>query len=257
MHAGCMQLACSLHTIMQEVAGCSSMHAACMQVASSFSVYFLGVDALHAACMQPALRFKCSHLHWNIRAHSRRRPRDAGRSTPCIPGLTPCTPTSTPCACSCIRIFADNNITHRPERPYLLASVWNGPMCWVIYYSRLTIISVYYWWTAGRWAGAQCTQFHSSDAQTHRHTHTVEDNVSHEPVVRTTPARVVSLVVGSLVWVWAVHTLFIDLTFRWELERSNVSIDTTFHHLGEQKLKPIVLSVHLEAGEHWPPKFGA
>ena len=59
MHAGCMQPACSLHTI---VCRRLQQHACSM----------------HAGCMQPTLRFKCSRLHWNTCAHSRRRCRVQG-----------------------------------------------------------------------------------------------------------------------------------------------------------------------------------
>ena len=65
MHAGCMQAACRLHAacIRSYAGGCRLQHPAC---------------SLHAGCMQAALRFKCSRLHWNTRAHSRRRRRVPG-----------------------------------------------------------------------------------------------------------------------------------------------------------------------------------
>ena len=78
-----MHAACRLHYDgMQEVAGCSNLHAGGCRLQQH-------ACSLHAGCMQPALRFKCSRLHWNTRAHSRRRRRDAGRRRPASRGRRP------------------------------------------------------------------------------------------------------------------------------------------------------------------------
>ena len=67
-----MQAACRLHYDgMQEVAGCSNLHAGGCRLQQH-------ACSPHAGCMQPALRFKCSRLHWNTRAQSRRRRRVQG-----------------------------------------------------------------------------------------------------------------------------------------------------------------------------------
>ena len=83
MHAGCMQAAwenmqaacrllhaCSLHTLCKRLwlqQHACSLHAGCKF--NSRRIFLASTP-----CMQnPALRFKCSRLHWNTRAHSRRR----------------------------------------------------------------------------------------------------------------------------------------------------------------------------------------
>ena len=119
MHAGCMQPACSLHTIVcrrLQVAGCSSMHAACMQVASSI----LGVFSWRR---RPACSlYYASSVAASIEIHVHIPGVDAvcRASTPCIPGSTPCTPASTPCMQAACRLHAGRRRQENTPRMNLL-----------------------------------------------------------------------------------------------------------------------------------------
>ena len=107
MHAGCMQAACRLHAacIPSYAGGCRLQHPAC---------------SMHAGCMQAALRFKCSRLHWNTRAHSRRRRRVQRRRRRACRTSTPCIPASTPCMQAASRLHAGRRRQENTPRMNML-----------------------------------------------------------------------------------------------------------------------------------------
>ena len=99
LHAGCMQPACSLHTIV-----CRRLQAA-------------------AACMQPACSLHyASSVAASIEIHVHIPGVDAvcRASTPCIPGSMPCTPASTPCMQPACRLHAGRRRQENTPRMNML-----------------------------------------------------------------------------------------------------------------------------------------
>ena len=108
-----MQAACRLHYDgMQEVAGCSNLHAGGCRLQQH-------ACSLHAGCMQPALRFKCSRLHWNTRAHSRRRRRVQGVDA-LHHGVDALHTASTPCMQAASRLHAGRRRQENTPRMNML-----------------------------------------------------------------------------------------------------------------------------------------
>ena len=120
MHAGCMQAACSLHTI---VCRRLQVAAACMQPACRLHFHSRRIFLASTPCMQPACSLHyASSVAASIEIHVHIPGVDAvcRASMPCIPGSTPCTPASTPCMQAASRLHAGRRRQENTPRMNML-----------------------------------------------------------------------------------------------------------------------------------------